>query len=258
MNLAVNARDAMPCGGLLTIATAVVDLHKGSPEGTGDCPPGRYVQLTISDTGEGMSEQVKAKIFEPFFTTKGVGKGTGLGLSTVYGVVSQAGGAISVESEVGRGTTFRVLLPAVEETAEFVNIGMTPRAGRGHETLLIAEDEEGVRKLARLALEMRGYTVLEADCGHAAVRLATSYRGPIHLLVSDVVMPDFGGRQLADAIQAIRPGVAVLYMSGYTDDAVVRHGIEASTDAFLQKPFTAVSLARKVRDVIDAAPLPPG
>lgn len=256
MNLAVNARDAMPRGGLLTIATAVVDLRDGSHEDSGECPPGRYVQLKMSDTGEGMSEEIKARIFEPFFTTKGVGKGTGLGLSTVYGIVSQAGGAISVDSEVGHGTTFRVLLPAVEMHPEVVNIEPIPQSLRGHETILLAEDEEGVRRLARLALEMRGYTVLEADCGEAAIRVAAACCSPIHLLITDAVMPDFGGRQLADAIKATRPGMAVLYMSGYMDDAVIRHGIEASVDAFLQKPFTSVTLARKVRDVIDAAPQP--
>lgn len=257
MNLAVNARDAMPRGGLLTIATTTVHLPAGSPTNPGEIPSGHYIQLTVSDTGEGMSEQIKRLIFEPFFTTKGVGKGTGLGLATVYGIVSQAGGTISVESEVGRGTCFRILLPAVQESAHVESIGLTHVAPRGTETILLAEDEDGVRQLARLALEMLGYTVLEAGSGDAAVRTANSHHGPIHLLVTDVVMPDFGGRELVDTIRATQPVVSVLYMSGYTDDAVVRHGIEASTDAFLQKPFTPLSLARKVREVLDAASWPP-
>lgn len=258
MNLAVNARDAMPRGGLLTIATANVLVPAGPAADPVGCLPGHYVQLTVSDTGEGMSQDVREQIFEPFFTTKRLGQGTGLGLATVYGIVSQAGGSISVESEVGQGTSFQILLPAVHEPGDVSDAELPRVTPRGKETILLAEDEEGVRRLARLALEMQGYTVLEADCGEAAVRVAASHRGPIRLLATDVVMPDFGGRQLADKIRATRPGVAVVYMSGYMDDAVVRHGIEAATDAFLQKPFTPVSLVRKVREVIDALPRPPG
>ena len=253
LNLAVNARDAMPQGGLLTISTTNVPMPAGSLADPGEFLSGYYVQLTVSDTGEGMSEEIKTQIFEPFFTTKEVGKGTGLGLATVYGIVSQAGGAISVESEVGKGTSFQILLPAVNRPDAVGNTGLNRVPLRGNETILLAEDEEGVRRLARLALEMHGYTVLEAGSGAAAVRVAASHSGQIHLLVTDVVMPDGGGRQLTDTIRAIRPRVAVLYMSGYMDDAVVRHGIETSTDAFLQKPFTPTTLARKVRDVIDAA-----
>jgi CheY-like chemotaxis protein len=254
INLAVNARDAMPRGGLLAIATASVHQSNGSLADTGEVAAGHYVQLTVSDTGEGMSDSVKMQIFEPFFTTKGPGKGTGLGLSTVYGIVSQAGGAVSVESEIGKGTSFQILFPAVGEPAAANNMTTLHAATQGKETILIAEDDAGVRQLSRLALEMQGYTVIEAGSGEAAMRAAASHSGPIHLLVTDVVMPGGGGRLLADMIRSTRPGVTVLYVSGYMDDAIVRHGIEDSTDAFLQKPFTPASLARKVRDVIDAAP----
>ncbi len=254
MNLVVNARDAMPRGGLLTITTVNVQRPAVTSVDLGQSATGQFVQLTISDTGEGMSDEVMRQIFEPFFTTKGVGKGTGLGLATVYGIVSQAGGTICVESEVGRGTSFRILLPGMRESTQVGNTGSVGLAAPGMETILLVEDEAEVRRLARIVLESHGYVVLEVDSGEAAVRTATSHRGPIHLLLSDVVMPDFGGRVLANKIRTIRPDIVVLYTSGYMDDAVVRHGIEASTDAFLQKPFTPVSLVRKVRELLDTAP----
>jgi two-component system cell cycle sensor histidine kinase/response regulator CckA len=253
MNLALNAGDAMPGGGVLTIATRNIEIPgelTSIPEG---CQPGRYIQLTVSDTGDGMSEEVRRQIFEPFFTTKELGKGTGLGLATAYGIVSQAGGFISVETGVGDGTTFRILLPAVEQLSQSNKTATPPVAPLGTETILLAEDEEYVRRLARQVLEMHGYTVIEADSGDAALQAARTSDGPIHLLVTDVVMPDFGGRTLADQVLAIRPEIAVLYLSGYSDDAVFRRGIEISADAFLQKPFTAHSLACKVREVLDAA-----
>ena len=248
MNLVVNARDAMPRGGLLTIATASFY----SPLETAEAAAGYYAQLTVSDTGQGISEEIRGQIFEPFFTTKGVGKGTGLGLATVYGIVLQAGGTISVQSESG-GTCFRILLPAVRDLVATPPADLGRVVPRGSETILLAEDEAGVRRLVGMALRLQGYTVLETDCGASACRAAAAYGGPIHLLVTDVVMPDFGGRELSDAIRVTRPGIAVLYVSGYMDDAVVRYGIEGSRDAFLQKPFTPLALAYKVREVLDEA-----
>jgi CheY-like chemotaxis protein len=198
-----------------------------------------------------MTDEVKARLFEPFFTTKGVGKGTGLGLATVYGIVKQAGGDVTVHTRVGAGTTFAILLPAVPETAVPVESKALRLAPRGTETVLLTEDADAVRKLVRRALEMQGYTVLEAGTGADAERALDAHPGPIHLLVTDVVMPDLNGRELANAVRARRPGVKVLYISGYTDDAVVRHGVSEAADAFLQKPFTPLSLARKVREVLD-------
>ncbi len=255
MNLAVNARDAMPRGGLVTIRTNDVELHEALTTDTGEVPPGQYVELAVVDTGVGMSEAVRTRVFEPFFTTKGPGCGTGLGLATVYGIVSQAGGGIRVESQLDTGTTFRILLPAIVATA-------TPPAhasrdsASGHETILVVEDEEAVRTMIRRALERQGYVVLAASGAAAAIETAERYSGPIDLLLTDVVMPDRGGRELADAIRARRPGLRVVYMSGYTDDAVVRHGIETSTDAFLQKPFSPSLLSRKLRSVLDEAGSP--
>ncbi|MBN9118482.1 MAG: PAS domain S-box protein [Planctomycetes bacterium] len=248
LNLAVNARDAMPDGGTLTVATADVFLADGAPTDSGQIVPGRYVELKVTDTGVGMTDQVRAKIFEPFFTTKELGKGTGLGLATVYGILRQAGGAIFVESEVGRGTAFRVLLPVGDAVAE-ARSALIRVAPRGSETVLLAEDEQEVRRLARLALEQHGYTVIEAGSGAAAFRAAAAYPGAIHLLVTDVVMPDGGGRELAERLKAVRPDVRVLFMSGYTGDPAVRQA--AGSDAFLQKPFTPLVLARKVREVLD-------
>ncbi len=244
MNLVVNARDAMPTGGRMTIETTTVAPSKGDPT--------PLARLSVSDTGHGMAEDVKGKIFEPFFTTKDVGKGTGLGLAVVHGVITQCGGRIEVESEVGIGTTFHLLLPIVTGQT-FVTVAETPRVlSRGTETVLLVEDEKAVRKIARMALQAHGYTVLEADGGAAAIRLAQTHPGEIHLLVSDVVMPEMGGRVLLDAVRQIRPGLRVLFMSGYTDDAVLLHGVVEATDAFIQKPFTPLGLARKVREVINA------
>jgi two-component system, cell cycle sensor histidine kinase and response regulator CckA len=247
LNLAVNARDAMPRGGRLALETAHVEIHADGP----DLKPGRYVRLTVSDTGSGIADEVKPRIFEPFFTTKERGKGTGLGLATVYGIVKQAGGHVSLDSRVGVGTTFAVLLPAVAPPDARTGLGKIGVAPRGTETVLLAEDEDVVRRLARLALEMQGYAVLEVSSGADALRAAEGHAGPIHLLVTDVVMPDLGGRELANAVRARRQGVKVLFMSGYTDDAVVRYGVSEDGDAFLQKPFTPLVLARKVRAVLD-------
>jgi two-component system, cell cycle sensor histidine kinase and response regulator CckA len=249
LNLAVNARDAMPTGGRLTIETANAALPPGDTRYP-ELVPGRYVRLSVSDTGCGMTEAVKARIFEPFFTTKEVGKGTGLGLATVYGIVKTYGGHIGVYSEVGTGTKFTVLFPA-EAAVDRAAGEPLPVAPRGAETVLVVEDEDEVRRLVRIALEAQGYTVLETADADAAVRVLEAHPGPVHLLLTDVVMPGTGGRVLADAVRTRRPGVRVLYMSGYTDDAVIRHGVLGASDAFLQKPFTPLSLARKVRAVLD-------
>jgi PAS domain S-box-containing protein len=251
MNLAVNARDAMPKGGRLTIETANLTLgvdRTHYPE----LEPGQYVRLSVSDTGEGMTEEVKSRIFEPFFTTKELGKGTGLGLSIVYGIVKTYGGHVGVYSEVGVGTTFCFLLPAMRDVPGELHSSATGLvAPRGTETVLLVEDDARVRRLARIALEAQGYTVLEASGAAGAAQLAESHPGSIHLLLTDVVMPGRSGREVADALRTHRPGVKVLYMSGYTDDAVVRHGVLEATNAFLQKPFTPLGLARKVREVLD-------
>jgi PAS domain S-box-containing protein len=248
MNLVLNAREAMPTGGRVAVATRAVEVGPGHPA-AGELAADWYAELAVSDTGAGMPAEVRARVFEPFFTTKG--KGTGLGLATVFGVVKQSGGHVLVESAVGAGTTFRVLLPAVAGSAP--GPAAEPAAGpaRGAETVLLVEDEKGVRRIARLALEGAGYAVLEAADGPAAVAAAAAHPGPVDLLLTDVVMPGMGGRQLAEAVRRARPGVRVLYMSGYTDDAVLRHGVGDGTDAFLQKPFTPRALAEKVRAVLD-------
>jgi PAS domain S-box-containing protein len=250
-NLVVNARDAMPTGGRLTIETRDVILGPGDLGASPDLAFGRYAQLSVSDTGEGMTEEVMGRIFEPFFTTKGVGKGTGLGLAVVHGVVTQCNGQVEVKSALGAGTTFSLLFPAAVSMVTKPGSPAARLESGGTETVLLVEDEGPVRDIARSALESQGYRVLDTDRGAEAIRMAREYAGIIDLLVTDVVMPEIGGRQLADSIRAIRPGLQVLYMSGYTDDSVVRHGVVEATDAFLQKPFTPLSLARKVRAVLD-------
>ncbi len=252
MNLVVNARDAMPTGGKLTIETRNVQLDRTYGEEHRYVQPGPYVMLAVTDTGVGMPPDVKARIFEPFYTTKGPGKGTGLGLSMVYGIVKQSGGSIEVYSEPGRGTTFKIYLPRLAEAG----VGAAAAAGavhipRGSETVLLAEDEDGVRTFVVQALGALGYTVLEARDGSEALDHCATHAGPVHLLVTDVVMPRMSGRELADRAAALRPQVKVLYLSGYTDDAVVRHGLLSEGVAFLQKPFTTAVLARKVRQVLD-------
>ena len=244
MNLVVNARDAMPTGGRLTIETSSLAPNVQSPTG--------FARLTVSDTGQGMSDDVKEKIFEPFFTTKGVGQGTGLGLAVVHGVVTQSGGQITIESAVGAGTTFQILLPLIADSGSKNLANSTQIATRGTETVLLVEDDKAVRKITRISLQTQGYTVLEAADGLEGLHQAETYPGEIHLLISDVVMPEMGGRQLLDAVRKHRPALRVLFMSGYTDDAVLLHGVVESTDAFIQKPFTPLSLAGKVREVIDA------
>ncbi len=251
MNLAVNARDAMSANGRLLIKTTNVTVREGDTRSYPDCEPGRYACLSVADTGCGMTEEVRARIFEPFFTTKGLGKGTGLGLATVFGIVRQAGGFIDVRTAPGRGTEFRVLLPAVAPIAADILPALDDVAEhRGHETILVVEDDSSVRRLARIILESRGYTVIEAGSGVEAISHVFGHAGPIHALLTDVVIPDVGGRELADRIRALRPSIAVLYMSGYADDALVRQGVSKTSDVFLRKPFTPSALAARIRDVL--------
>ncbi|HEV8438353.1 MAG TPA: GAF domain-containing protein [Methylomirabilota bacterium] len=252
MNLVVNARDAMPRGGHLTIETANVAIDAAYAQQHLGVEPGPYVVLSVSDTGCGMDRDTMSHIFEPFFTTKGPGKGTGLGLATVYGIVQQSGGRIAVYSEPGIGTTFRVYLPRAEESLAPVgsDAGL-PRLARGSETILLLEDEEGVLNLAREILEMSGYTVLLARDSAEAMAIGERHQGPIHLLLTDVVMPQMNGRELAQQLGRIRPAMKVLYMSGYTFDIVVHHGVVEADTALLQKPFTLESLTSKVREVLD-------
>jgi PAS domain S-box-containing protein len=258
MNLAVNARDAMPDGGQLTIETGTLDLDERAAKQHGEAAPGRYVMLAVTDTGVGMDPATQARLFEPFFTTKEQGKGTGLGLSTVYGIVRQSGGHIWVYSEVGRGTTFKICLPVAEEAApalETVELGEVGggEARSGAETILLVEDAQRVREVVREILEMNGYNILEARNGQEALEVSRRYQGPIHLMVTDVVMPQMSGREVAQRLAPLRPEMKVLYMSGYTDDAIVRHGVLESGTPFLSKPFTPDALAAKVREVLDSA-----
>jgi two-component system cell cycle sensor histidine kinase/response regulator CckA len=259
VNLAVNARDAMPTGGKLTIETVNVVLDEAYAARHPEVEPGEYVMLAASDTGTGMSDEVKAHIFEPFFTTKEKGKGTGLGLATVFGIVKQNGGHIWVYSEPGQGTSFKIYLPHVAEGArspsDLPTDGVAPSA-RGSETLLLVEDETGIRELVGDVLADQGYRILVAQDGVEALHLAREHEGPIHLLLTDVIMPRMSGKALADQLRSSHPEMSVVYTSGYTDDAIVHHGVLDKGTHFLSKPFELEALARKVRDVLDGAVRP--
>ena len=248
MNLAINARDAMPTGGRLTITTSNVSLTEGGL----NTPAGDYCMLAVSDTGCGMDRQTLSHIFEPFFTTKERGKGTGLGLSTVYGIINQSGGSIQVESEPGRGTTFKVYLPRVvvaDEEARTTQASGEAVAVTG--TILLVEDEMVVRQLVRSILQMNGFHVIEASNGVEALTRVQQYAGQIDLLLTDVVMPRMGGRELAEHMRQLRPATKALFMSGYTDDAIVHHGVLDAGLAFIQKPFTPAALIGKVRELLE-------
>jgi len=250
MNLVVNAKDSMPEGGRITIRSMNVAVRQNIGEHR-FIQPGRYAVIAVADTGHGMDRETQSRVFEPFFTTKEKGKGTGLGLSTVYGIVKQSNGYVFAESQIGSGTTFYVYLPRVEESIAELGPAAPPDPEKGGcETVLLVEDEESVRELVRVTLTSRGYKVLEAEHGEAGLRIAEETKGTIDILVTDVVMPGIGGRELAKKILAKRPTTKVLYLSGYTEDAIVTQGGLTAGTAFLQKPFTLQNLAKKVREVL--------
>jgi two-component system cell cycle sensor histidine kinase/response regulator CckA len=252
MNLVVNSKDAMPTGGKISIQTANARLnHDELRREHSYIQPGDYVMFSVTDTGQGMDKETQLRIFEPFFTTKEKGKGTGLGLSTVYGIIKQSGGYVLVESEPAQGTTFRIYLPRVEDALEPASaVGASSLQSGGSETVLLVEDEESVRQLVRETLESKGYKVLEADHGEAALQIASEYSETIDILITDVVMPGMGGRELSARLSATCPQTKVLYLSGYTEDAITHEGVLESGTAFLQKPFTLQMLSRKVREVL--------
>ncbi|MGH9750263.1 MAG: response regulator [Candidatus Polarisedimenticolia bacterium] len=253
MNLAVNSRDAMPRGGTLTLETGNAELDAQFARVHPPTVPGRYVVLAVTDTGVGMDKETRARVFEPFFTTKEPGKGTGLGLATVYGIVKQSGGYVWVESEPGRGTVFTIYLPRVDEAADHAAAAGPAVSGPGTETVLVLEDEPTLREVVRQSLESRGYKVLLAESGAEALAICASHPGPIHLMVADVVLPVMDGRATADRAVPLRPELRVLYMSGYTDEAILHHGVLDPGVAFLHKPFTPDALLTKVREVLGSS-----
>jgi CheY-like chemotaxis protein len=250
MNLVVNAKDAMPGGGKLSIQTENLIVDENHRRGQTFIRPGHYVLLTVRDTGIGMDKETQSRIFEPFFTTKEKGKGTGLGLSTVYGIVKQSAGYVMVQSEEGVGTAFHIYLPRVEGVAERHSAPAPHAAAGGTETVLLVEDEAPVRELVRDTLTAKGYRVVEAENGEAGLAAAARHKGNIHLVITDVVMPGIGGRELVRQLAQTRPETKVLYLSGYTEDAIISDGTIEKGAAFLQKPFTLQNLSRKVRDVL--------
>jgi two-component system, cell cycle sensor histidine kinase and response regulator CckA len=253
MNLAVNARDAMPAGGRLTIATSDVVLGDPAPTDAPGAQAGPHVMLSVTDTGTGMDEATRARVFDPFFTTKGPGKGTGLGLSMVYGIVTQSGGRVAVTSAPGTGSTFTVWLPAVLAPADVAATPGPDGAMRGTETILLVEDEEDVRDLAQELLESLGYVVVTAANGSQALRVCARREQRVDLMLTDIIMPQMSGKETALGARRLRADLKVLYMSGYTDDALGRHGVADAHATLLEKPFTRQSLARKVREALDHA-----
>jgi PAS domain S-box-containing protein len=251
LNLSINARDAMPDGGTLTIETRNVQLDASYAAEHPATRPGPYVMVAVSDTGTGMDEATRQRIFEPFFTTKELGKGTGLGLSTVYGIVQQSGGSIWVYSEPGQGSTFKIYLPRVDDAARAAPPAVLAPVARGTETVLLVEDERALRNLTKRILESGGYTVLEASDGEQALLRLEAHPAVVHLLLTDVVMPGMNGRELAARVAALRPGIKVLYASGYTDDAILRHGVLDAGSRFISKPYTPTEIKRKVRHALD-------
>jgi CheY-like chemotaxis protein len=253
VNLVVNARDAMPTGGRITIDVRRVELDQAYAASHAGVKPGPFVQITVTDSGTGMDALTKRRIFEPFFTTKEVGRGTGLGLATVYGIVKGSGGDVGVYSEPGHGSAFKIYLPRVEgpAVAATAEKPAPPAVSKGTETLLILEDEEVIREMLREYLKRQGYRVLEAENGDDALRIAREHAEPIHLLLTDVVIPGRSGRNVAEFLLRENPSLRVIFMSGYTDDAAVVRDVKANEVDFLQKPFGLELLARKIREVLD-------
>ncbi|MCX5889636.1 MAG: response regulator, partial [Deltaproteobacteria bacterium] len=253
LNLAVNARDAMPQGGKLAISTANINLNEAYPQKQADFSAGPYIVMAVSDSGLGMDGETLDHIFEPFFTTKELGSGTGLGLSTVYGIIKQSGGFIEVASKSGVGTTFKIYLPAIGEAAEsFEVLSADAEPLRGSETILLVEDEEILRQLIKNALELNGYKVLAARDSREAVMICEQHQEPIDLMLTDVVMPQMNGRQLAQRLAELRPEIKVIYMSGYAEDVLFRQGVLDPSIAFLQKPFRQYEMTAKVRKMLDS------
>jgi CheY-like chemotaxis protein len=251
-NLAVNARDAMPKGGLLSLETGNATISTADLAGYPDIPgAGEYVVLSVSDTGCGMTPEVKARIFEPFFTTKERGKGTGLGLATSHGIVKQAGGGIAVYSEPGMGTTFRIFLPRHEAAAQTAEPAAVAAPPRGRERILMVEDEAAVRRVGARLLRSQGYDVIEAGDGAEALRVLEEGGGRVDLLFTDVVLPGMGGRELADRVLKVRPGIKVLFTSGYTDDVVLQHRLASRDVQVVHKPYSRLVLAEKIRSALD-------
>jgi CheY-like chemotaxis protein len=257
MNLAANARDAMPHGGTLTIETRNIKVDQQGKNADAEIPPGAYVMLVVTDTGAGMSLETQQHIFEPFFTTKEQGRGTGLGLATVYGIVKQNGGGISVQSDVNQGTSFRICLPSIHANEATTAVPAPPAVSGGSELILVVEDQEDVRRFAVQVLESRGYSVLSSEDAETALDLAERHANPIHLLVTDVVLPGMNGSELARRLKALRPAMQVLFTSGYSRDVIAEHGVLEQSTAYIAKPYTPGELSAKVGELLSKAPEDP-